>query len=459
MEPGPNSTKRSLIVRASNDQTQTTLSELSCMDLMQPNFFINLAFFYDYIVAEGILEGALEMLLNRYPEMSGRLNDQSTAIILNNAGAELVFAQDSEISIDHLRATNFNVDFCSKTFLPDDSDDEEEFLLKITVQKLASKSGMMVNFRAGHLICDINSFYLLISDFCSLVAKGKYHFETITQGDRLGLAVPSGNIPVAEHSDVVAFDSVDEMISKLNEDLEDQRENLVATVTLTCDVLSQKQLKTDICRTSDHLSKTKNNGTNLSISTNDCILSLIHQAYVETRPEKLDVKCTGSLVVEEHPPISIAVNVRQRLNPKVPVTQFGNLSISILTRVTKNNPDTGLYGIATCIREDVNKIDENYCQSYFDFIAGSNLCQHACFFDRSALLVTNWNKLYDWYGSTSLGQGPPQKMVYLNRKIDRMCLIMPSEKVGDIDIHISLSQEQMAKFKEHINVKSYFVMN
>ena len=36
---------------------------------------------------------------------------------------------------------------------------------------------------------------------------------------------------------------------------------------------------------------------------------------------------------------------------------------------------------------------------------------------------------------------------------------MPSEKVGDIDIHISLSQEQMEKFKEHINVKSYFVMN
>ena len=72
MDPGPNSTKRSLIVRASNDQPQNTLSELSCMDLMQPNFFINLAFFYDYIVAEGILEGALEMLLNRYPEMSGR---------------------------------------------------------------------------------------------------------------------------------------------------------------------------------------------------------------------------------------------------------------------------------------------------------------------------------------------------------------------------------------------------
>ena len=113
------------------------------------------------------------------------MNDQSTAIILNNAGAELVFAQDSEISIDHLRATNFNVDFCSKTFLPDDSDDEEEFLLKITVQKLASKSGMMVNFRAGHLICDINSFYLLISDFCSLVAKGKYHFETVSKDNIL----------------------------------------------------------------------------------------------------------------------------------------------------------------------------------------------------------------------------------------------------------------------------------
>ena len=110
--------------------------------------------------------------------------------------------------------------------------------------------------------------------------------------------MPSGNLPEAEHSDVVAFNSVDEMISKLNEDLEDQRENLVATVTLTCDVLSQKQLKTDIFRTSDHLSKTKNNDKNLSISTNDCILSLIHQAYVETRPEKVDMKCNGCLVVE-----------------------------------------------------------------------------------------------------------------------------------------------------------------
>ena len=162
---------------------------------------------------------------------------------------------------------------------------------------------------------------------------------------------------------------------------------------------------------------------------------------------------------QEYPSISIAVNVRQRRNPKVPVTQFGNLSIATLTRVTKNNPDTGLYGIATCIREDIDKIDENYCQTYVDFIAGSNVCQHACFFDRSALRVTNWNKLYDWYGSTSLGRGPPQKMVFLNREIDRMCLVIPSEKVGDIEIHISLPQEQMEKFKEHRNVKSYFVMN
>ena len=132
---------------------------------------------------------------------------------------------------------------------------------------------------------------------CHLILLYIFYLQ-ITQGNRLDLAVPSGNIPDAELSDVATFDSVDQMTSKLNKELEDQSKNSIVTVTLTCDVLNQKQLKTDICKTSIHQTKTKNNGKIVSISTNDCILSLIHQAYIETRPENVDVICSGSELVE-----------------------------------------------------------------------------------------------------------------------------------------------------------------
>ena len=103
--------------------------------------------------------------------------DLPNAVVnLTNEGALISYLQKASINFEALKETNFNYQLCAAHF-NDDNGPPDEFLFKMTVQKLANDSGMVLSFGFNHCLADINSAYLFIADYCSQVKSKEFKFE------------------------------------------------------------------------------------------------------------------------------------------------------------------------------------------------------------------------------------------------------------------------------------------
>ena len=96
-------------------------------------------------------------------------------VALNNQGAKIQQLTDALLTIEDLEKCQFDYETLCNHFNQDEAA-PDEFLFKVTVQRLAEDSGMMLNFGFHHQVTDINSAYLVISDFCSWVREAKMTF-------------------------------------------------------------------------------------------------------------------------------------------------------------------------------------------------------------------------------------------------------------------------------------------
>ena len=70
--------EREVIIRSTedednhNEEALLRESKLSVLDKIQKETQVKMTFFYDYVVEHAQIENALQKVINRYPELSGR---------------------------------------------------------------------------------------------------------------------------------------------------------------------------------------------------------------------------------------------------------------------------------------------------------------------------------------------------------------------------------------------------
>ena len=217
------------------------------------------------------------------------------------------------------------------------------------------------------------------------------------------------------------------------------------------DAESLKQMKLEVYESASEQEKTKSETDRIFPSTNDCLLAVIHKAYSEAAHENpLDE-------LEQLFPIHLNVNVRARRTPKVPTTYLGNFIVPIAVNLTKREiSSTSNFSIACEIRKRIIMLTEDYIQSFIDMVATNEVTQFACFCDPTTMRNTNWNlRGFDWYQNGDLGSGKPLKLCRLTQVIDRLCVMIPAYKTGDIDLVMSLKETQMKRMLKHSNIIRY----
>ena len=108
-----------------------------------------------------------------------RLDKESKSVRLTNEGALINYLDESKISIDELKSASFNYDLCCTHFLHDNLLIPHELLMVLNVQELAGGFGMMMNIGLPHSLCDISSYVMLVSDFCSQVRDSAYKLDQV----------------------------------------------------------------------------------------------------------------------------------------------------------------------------------------------------------------------------------------------------------------------------------------
>ena len=188
----------------------------------------------------------------------------------------------------------------------------------------------------------------------------------------------------------------------------------------------------------------------VSPSTNDCLVSLIYKAFAETAIEDKEKNSENVF------PFQLSVNSRFRRDPPVRREVLGNFILLAVIDLSKEEA-TKLtsFEIACLMRSELLKMDEQYIQSSIDKIARNEFTQFTSFYHPTTMRFTNWNRYFDWYPDTDLGQGRPEKFTTCSRMFEKYCIVKPARKEGDLDLTISLKTRHMQQFLKHDIVKAY----
>ncbi|XP_075254577.1 uncharacterized protein LOC142345993 [Convolutriloba macropyga] len=306
---------RSVFVKATKScPVENDESKLSIDDMVVVRMIVNQTFFYDYLIPEETLELAMGKIVERYPEAAGRFAVDQKSIKLTNEGAVINFMEPSTLSLDEIKLKKFNYTFCWQNFIRDN----RNFMhvpFVVTVQPLAGNSGMVLQFDTNHVLGDINADFMLVADFCSQVKNGSFYFETVIQQKRCDYFVPSGNPPKFNHPEFLTFEQFPAI------DL--PPENPSELTNAVIDEATLNKLKNDVYETGSQSAIDEMKKLGALPSTNDCLVALMHKAFVETRPKDEPKPDIGY-------PLTVALNLRPRRVPPVPGYHFGNM-LGVLT--------------------------------------------------------------------------------------------------------------------------------
>ena len=265
---------------------------------------------------------------------------------------------------------------------------------------------------------------------------------------------PSGKLPIFDHP-ILSFDSQSELHEKVVNNFLDAISKMTwKTIHLVLTQEKMKQLKADcVSEESSQAKEVYTEKNSCFASTSDRLLSLIFQAFVDTDLMSSDTK---SDVYETLVP----VNARCRRNPEAPPTLFGNMVIHFATRLSKkNSKNVKPVELASDIRKEIQKINEEYYQSVVDTVSQKKIAKPRGCFDMQTMRFSSWDKLFDWYKDADLGRGIPLKFTQLFKSSDTCCKILPRNEKGDLDLLITLADEQIDRFLDHKNIKPYFTLN
>ncbi|XP_075257207.1 uncharacterized protein LOC142349495 [Convolutriloba macropyga] len=433
---------KTVLVKNKNFNSINAENSLSVGDLMAPCYYINFTFFYDYVIDEATLESALSKTLERYPELSGRLAIDQKQLKLTNEGVPLRHLDTSKFSLQDLKLNKFSYEFISEHF-KQNVEGYSEVPMIVTSQKLAASSGMVLQFDVFHTVVDTSACYLLIADFCSMVKSGSYHFEEVEQGVRCKYFSPSGNPPRYPHHEVVPFDQ------PLILQFPPQSPSETTTLYITKDKL--QQLKKDVYDSGLEIKGRTLREIECKPSTNDCMISMLHKAYVETLPSTEEISDETSYA------LGIAVNLRKIRIPPAAKTFFGNMLTSSVTPFSKGSVlKSSVFDMAVEVRRGIGMLSEEYIQSCIDKLDQLKFYQHYVILNPTTLILTNWNSNeWDWFRASDIGGGKPVKFSRLGF-YDRAGAILPSSREGDLEVIFAVLREQMADFKKHPHIQKYF---
>ena len=191
---------------------------------------------------------------------------------------------------------------------------------------------------------------------------------------------------------------------------------------------------------------------NICSSTNDCMVAVLYRAFLETAQFdlKIDPKKEHSLV--------LACNLRCRRQPPVPVSFFGSYVIPLHLKLSGPEWETlGIFGIASKLREKVRDTDEEEIKAFFDSLHMlDGVVQFKTFYEDNILNCSNWNSFFDWYKDADLGQGQPEKMMFLIRNAPNIAFILPSKEESSLEIVLGLEPAHMERFQQHYLIQKYF---
>ncbi|XP_075250348.1 uncharacterized protein LOC142342714 isoform X2 [Convolutriloba macropyga] len=389
--------RSSSLVKASNhSEYHGKESSLCCFDTMMPPFRFHVWFFYNYKVQDEQLLRALEATLNRYPELSGRIDLEKEVVNLTNEGAQVQFLDTAVVSLSELKSRGFDYKLCVENFHVDDQL-MDEYLLKVVVCRRT----------------EVNS--------------------------------PSGKEPIFEHPEftIIPDDVYKQGFATY---LQDMMINERKAKILKIDPESLRKLKQDVYTLREQ-SKLKD----VEPSSNDCLISLLFRAYaiageVETSGNP------GNVL-----PLQIACNSRFRRNPKVPVTYFGNMIVNIDTPWSLDYlKSETMFDTAAKIRNRVLTINHDFVQSTIDKISMDKTLKFASMMYTTRYSVTNWNHPeFEWYKAADLGSGGPEKFTMLTKFLDQFSVMVPS-KDGGLEVLTAAKAEIMDKFLSDPLIDKYF---
>ena len=184
----------------------------------------------------------------------------------------------------------------------------------------------------------------------------------------------------------------------------------------------------------------------------DCLISVIHRAYIGTRETDKTMKADEN---NSDYPCMIFQDVRAVLKPEVPANYFGNANL--VAQVDDEKDTSNSFNLAERIAHKVGDIHRDFCQSRIDAISKNSLSQFKAMWDSNSMRFVKWSMFRDLGDKADLGGGSPLKWGWFTHSHDRFCFILPScASVGDFELNISLPKEHLDEFLQHEVTQKYF---
>ena len=181
------------------------------------------------------------------------------------------------------------------------------------------------------------------------------------------------------------------------------------------------------------------------VSTNDALSALIWRAIVTARSPRLKQESTSSL--------SRAVNARKFVRPAVPGGYMGVCVTGAFSGLSLRNLVQKLHisDIALLLRQEVNEIDDHRLRSFVSLLHSEPDKRNITFNVSSPdadVLISSWASLPIYPSDFGVHLGKPE---FVRRPtfgpFDGLVYIMPQNLAGDIDVAVSLKDDDLERLK------------
>ena len=312
----------------------------------------------------------------------------------------------------------------------------------LVIQANLITGGLLLCFAAMHNVLDGNALGQLIP-----------HFATACRGDNISDAdIKAGNLarhnlfpplrsgePSQDHSD---------FHKKLDPSHPEPRgSHSIPWVYFGFCAAKLAELKMEASRESSTVSGSS------WISTNDALAALIWRAIVTARLPKLKLESTSSLVR--------AVNGRRSVRPAIPDSYMGVCVVGSLPRLSLNKLTQKFHisDVALHLRKKLNEIDDYHLRSFVSFLQSEPDKRNINFSvpsPDSDVMISSWASLPIYPCDFGGHLGKPE---FVRRPtfapLDGLAFIMPQNLAGDIDVAISLKDDDLERLKDDPMWKTY----
>ena len=298
--------------------------------------------------------------------------------------------------------------------------DGVEELLQVQLNRYAC-GGVVVGLTAHHRVADGQSMNTFFAVWARLV-KG-LEVESLPYHGRSAIAAPRNPPKLEFNHDEIEFRKVPAGRAVI------RNENPNVVVRYSAEFISKLK------------GRFQSRDSSRNYSTFLCLLVHVWKKVTTVR----------GLAPGEMTQVTLAVNGRTRMKPRVPVEYFGNLVLWAKPQMTVEELLRKSYGeVADVIYDAVSAVDDGYFKSFIDFGAAAPAALETtapaagtCLSPR--MEVDSWLS-FQYHELDFGGGGPIQVLTYFPTEGTCIFLRPPDEK-GGLDVHVVLLPEQVMAFK------------